>query len=199
MMALTLSVPCADWFTPCEKQVTLRGLAANSLKNRATSFASRPVAAAVAAMSGAIWRARASASAKPVVLALDVRLIEPPVVGEMHQQAAEQRGVGARRDRQEQIGVVRRHGAARIDHDQLGAAVAPVAHHALEQHRMAPRRVRADQHDQVGEIEVLVVARHDVARRTRGDGRPRVDAMQSRELVSTLAEPRKPFISLLAT
>ena len=22
MMALTLSVPCADWFTPCEKQVT---------------------------------------------------------------------------------------------------------------------------------------------------------------------------------
>ena len=27
MMALTLSVPCEDWFTPCEKQVTALGMA----------------------------------------------------------------------------------------------------------------------------------------------------------------------------
>ena len=29
MMALTLSVPVADWFTPCEKTVTVRVVSAN--------------------------------------------------------------------------------------------------------------------------------------------------------------------------
>ncbi len=29
MIALTLSVPVADWFTPCENTVTVRGVAAN--------------------------------------------------------------------------------------------------------------------------------------------------------------------------
>ena len=37
-----------------------------------------------------------------------------------------------------------------------------VAHHALEQDRMAPGRVGADQHDQVGQIEIGVAARHGV-------------------------------------
>ena len=37
MMLLTLSVPCADWLTPCEKQVTAFGVEANNLKNLITS------------------------------------------------------------------------------------------------------------------------------------------------------------------
>jgi hypothetical protein len=51
---------------------------------------------------------------------------------------------------QKQIGLVAGRGAARIDHHDLGAALAPVARHALEQHRMAPGGVRADQHEKVG-------------------------------------------------
>ena len=46
-----------------------RGVARNKSKNRATSASLRPVAAAVAAMSGAISRARASAPSKPAVCA----------------------------------------------------------------------------------------------------------------------------------
>ena len=69
MMLVTLSVPCADWFTPCEKQVTTFGVARNNSKKRETSAALSPARAAVATASGAISRARTSASAKPDVWA----------------------------------------------------------------------------------------------------------------------------------
>jgi hypothetical protein len=69
---------------------------------------------------------------------------------------------------------------------------------ALVEHRVAPREVRADQHDKVGLVEVLVGAGNGVG--AKGAFVPAtVEAMQSRELVSILAEPMKPFISLLAT
>ena len=67
MMALTLSVPCADWLTPCEYSVTTRGVAAKIRKKVATSGSARPVASAVAPTLPAIWRARASASSNPPV------------------------------------------------------------------------------------------------------------------------------------
>ena len=181
MMALTLSVPCADWFTPCEKQVTVFGVARNRWKKRATSPSSRPVAAAVAAASGAIARARASAASKPVGVRLDVAAVERASVGKKHQQPAEQRGVAAGRDRQEQVGVVARDGAARIDDDELGAAFAAIAHHALVQHRMAPGGVRADEHQQIGLVEIVVAAGHHVlaegatvAGDRRGHAQPRI-------------------------
>ena len=80
----------------------------------------------------------------------------------MHQQAAEQGRVRARRDRQKEIGILGGAGLARIDDDELGAALAAVLHHALEQNRMAPGGVRADQHDEIGLIEVLVIAGNGV-------------------------------------
>jgi len=67
MMDVTLSVPCADWFTPCEKQVTVFAVAVNKSKNRATSAEAKPVSRAVSFTSRAISFARVSASAKPVV------------------------------------------------------------------------------------------------------------------------------------
>jgi hypothetical protein len=67
MIALTLSVPCEDWFTPCEKQVTAFGMAWKSSKKRATSAGGKPDRRAVVARSGAIARARASAFSKPSV------------------------------------------------------------------------------------------------------------------------------------
>ena len=66
-MALTLSVPCADWLTPCEYSVTTRGVFANIWKNSATSGSESPVASAVAPTLPAMLRARASASSKPEV------------------------------------------------------------------------------------------------------------------------------------
>ena len=42
MMALTLSVPCADWLTPCEYSVTTRGVLWNIWKKSATSGFRQP-------------------------------------------------------------------------------------------------------------------------------------------------------------
>ncbi len=51
---------------------------------------------------------------------------------------------------------------------------------------------------EVGELEILIVPGHGVEPKARLC--PATDeAMQSRELVSILPEPMKPFISLLAT
>ena len=93
---------------------------------------------------------------------VDIRVVEHAPVGEMHQQAAEQRGVHPGRDGKKEVGILRGGGAARIDHDDLGAALALVPDHALEQHRMAPGGVRADQDEEVGGVEVLVAAGHGV-------------------------------------
>ncbi len=80
----------------------------------------------------------------------------------MNQEPGEQRGVGAGLQAEEQLGVFGGVGAARIDHDHARAARLLVGHHALEQHRMAPRCVGADQHQQIGFVEILVAAGHGV-------------------------------------
>jgi hypothetical protein len=92
----------------------------------------------------------------------DIIGIERAVLGEMHEQPRKQRGVGAGPHAQEQFSVLGRIGAARIDHDQACAARLLVDHHALEQHRMAPGRVGAHQHEQVGLVEIFIAAGHGV-------------------------------------
>ena len=147
---------------PCEKAVTVRATAWNRVKNSATSASASSQARAVAATSGAIARARSRVSAKPRVVRLDIGLVERAAIGEMDQKPAEQRGVGAGRDGQEQIRLQRRHGAARIDDHDAGAALGLVAHDALEQDRMAPGRIGAGEHHEIGEVEIGVSARHRV-------------------------------------
>ena len=73
------------------------------------------------------------------------------------QQAVEQGEVGARRDLQEQVGLVGGGGAARVDDDQLGARLDPL-HHPQEQDRVAVGHVGADDEEDVGVVEVLVRA-----------------------------------------
>ena len=114
-------------------------------------------------------------------MAFDVVPIERAVVGEVRQQPAEQRGVGARLQPQKQVVVADGIGPARIDHDDAGAALLLVGEHALVQHRMAPGRIGADQHQQVGLVEILVAAGHGigaeraaVARDRRGHAEPRI-------------------------
>ena len=63
-----------------------------------------------------------SASAKPVVWRAMKARSSAAGLGEMHEETAEQRRVRARRDRQEEIGLVAGRGAARIDDDDLRAA-----------------------------------------------------------------------------
>ena len=99
----------------------------------------------------------------------------------MHQQSAEQRGVGAGLQAEKQIVLADGVGPARIDHHDAGAALLLVDEHALVQHRMAPGRVGADQHQQIGLVEILVAARHRVgaeraavAGDRRGHAQPRI-------------------------
>ena len=55
-----------------------------------------------------------------------------------------------------------RRGAARIDGDDLGAALLARRHQALIEDRMAPGHVAADQDDQIGFLQILVAARHHI-------------------------------------
>ena len=58
--------------------------------------------------------------------------------------------------------------------------------------------VGTGEHHQIGELRILVTGGHQILP-GRAGGATTADDMQSRELVSTLAPPRYPFISLLAT
>ena len=62
-----------------------------------------------------------------------------------------------------QVGDVRRHRAARIDDDDAHPGPCLLRRgEALIEHRVAPGEVRADQHDEIGKLEVLVSPRHGV-------------------------------------
>ena len=106
-------------------------------------------------------RARGGLRKAKRVLAYIV-LVDGAAPDQIDEQPAEQRRIGAGRDRQEQVGLFRRHRAARVDHHDAGPALGLVAQHALEQHRVTPGGVRADEHDQVGLIEVAVDAGHGI-------------------------------------
>jgi len=80
----------------------------------------------------------------------------------MHQQAAEQGCVHPRRHAEKQIGLFRRGGTARIDDDQLRAALALVGDHALIENGMAPGGVRAHQNNEIGLVEIGIGAGHRV-------------------------------------
>ena len=75
--------------------------------------------------------------------------VDVAVLDQQVQQAVQQRQIGAGLDLQEQVGLVGGGGAARVDHDQLGAGLEPVGH-PQEQDRMAVGHVRADDEEQVG-------------------------------------------------
>ena len=99
----------------------------------------------------------------------------------MREQAAKQRDIAAGRDRQKQIGLFRRRRATRIDDDELRAALLLVAQNALKQDRMTPGRIGADQHDEIGAVEILIASRHDIGAEgalvsgdRRGHAEPRI-------------------------
>jgi hypothetical protein len=95
------------------------------------------------------------AATKPGSIRADARQVA--------QQAVEQPDVGAGLDRQVQIRQFAGSGAARIDHDDLQAGPRLLGpRQALEQDRVAPGQVGADQHHHVGVFDIVVMDRHHV-------------------------------------
>jgi hypothetical protein len=83
---------------------------------------------------------------------------------EFAQQAVEQPHIGTGRERQVQVGLLAGRGAAGVDHHHAHAGPALAGGgDALPEHRMTPGGVGADEHDQVGELQVLVGQRDRVA------------------------------------
>ena len=60
------------------------------------------------------------------------------------------------------IGDVACRGVARIDGNDFRAALLARGNQPLIKHRMAPGRVAADQNDQIGRLDIVVAARHDI-------------------------------------
>ena len=67
MMALTLSLPLADWLTPCENSVTTFSVVANQSSKRASASACTPQSAATCAGSSASALAACTAASAPEV------------------------------------------------------------------------------------------------------------------------------------
>ncbi len=89
--------------------------------------------------------------------------IDDALLRQVAEQPVEQPDIGARLDRQVDVGRLAGRRPARVDHHdaQRGPRLFR-AQDALEQGRMAPGRVRADQHDHLGQFEVVVAAGHQV-------------------------------------
>ncbi len=122
MMASTLSVPCADWFTPCEKSVTTFSVVLNQSKNVATS-ARRDAAAAGDGVDVGSDVARARQRfGEALGMVADEGPVERVALGKMREQSAKEHAVGSRRDLQDEIGILGRCGASRIDDDDARAA-----------------------------------------------------------------------------
>src|SRR3569833_321534 len=100
----------------------------------------------------------------------------------MRKQAVEQPDVCPRRNGQVQVRDLAGGGAARIDYDDLELRTPLLlVCDSLEQYRMAPGSVGADQDDQVREVQILIAGRNDifpkgalVSRDRRSHAQPRI-------------------------
>jgi hypothetical protein len=99
----------------------------------------------------------------------------------MLEQPGKQRRVGAGLHPEKQVGIPCGIGPAWIDHDDARASFLFVGEHALEQNRVAPCRVGADQHQQIGLVEVFITTGYGVgaegaamARNRRRHAQPRI-------------------------
>ncbi len=163
MMLLTLSVPAEDWFTPIENAVIARCVV------REHSIELEQPVRVDAAGCGDLFQVTGgfASNAQRLIEAFGVARDE--VVGDVamlvqvREQSVEQPHIAAAAHRQMQIGDLASHGPPRIDdHDLHLRPLLFRLSDALEQHRMTPGSVRADQHDQVRQLQIFVTHRHDV-------------------------------------
>ena len=89
-------------------------------------------------------------------------LVAAPVRDKMNKEAAEHRHIGSWPDGQMNIGDVACRGMARIDGNDFRAPLLARSDEPLIKHRMAPRRVAADQNDEIGGLDIVVATRNDI-------------------------------------
>ena len=174
MIALTLSVPRGRLVHALAEDGDRPFGAANQRSKKASRSAGVEAAVAATARSTVASRARPrSAASKPVDVRGDEAAVERAAAAEIGEQPVEQRTSVSRRIarcRSAISAVAVRRGS--IDDDAASPGAPPcAARDALEEHRMAPGEVRADEHDEVGLLEVLVVARHGVCAEGAACGR----------------------------
>ena len=162
MMALTLSVPEVDWLTPWLKTVTVLAVLRQTARRSGRPPGRRGPSAWRFRQGRAPTRRQARSRSRwcgPRYRRGRARRFRRG----MAEQAGEQRDVAVRRDRQMQVGDVGGHRPARIDqHDLHPGPLLLGRGDPLVEHRVAPGEVRADQHDEIGKLEILVAAGHGV-------------------------------------
>ncbi len=84
------------------------------------------------------------------------------VLGEIGEQAIEQKNIGAGARGKMQIGGGGGRGAARIDHDDARAAPFARGFEPLKQDRMAPGGIGADEHDEIRQFQIVIGAGHEI-------------------------------------
>jgi hypothetical protein len=80
----------------------------------------------------------------------------------MQQQTCKQRHIRTGTYGKVKVGNVAGRGMPGIDRHDFRAAHLLGSGKTLVQHRMAPRRIAADEHNEIGRIDVVVAAGHDV-------------------------------------
>jgi hypothetical protein len=173
---------------------------ANHSKKRATSSDSSAQPAATASGEGAYQRACARASSKPLGVGGQVGVIHAFVLFQPGQQAVEQQCVAARTQGQVQVGVLAAGGAARVDHHQPQrgpGALARPGYAGTAPGDTRPGWTPPGRPGRPARGPRNCSAPSRCRRRACTPPPPR--PCTGGELVSMLAEPMKPFISLLAT
>ena len=113
---------------------------------------------------------------------LQIEAIGASALGHIGQQAIEEARVATGANAQIQVRDLAAVGQARVDHhDTQQGIVDTRLLEALEQHRVIPGQIAADQHHQLGTLEILVAARHGVCPEgtlvrhdRRGHAQPRI-------------------------
>ncbi len=96
-------------------------------------------------------------------MGLDKCRVHALVFVQVAQQAVEQTHIGSRSQRQMQIGQIAAVGITGVDHNDFkGRIVFLCLANALKSHRVAPSRVGADQHQQIGRFQVFIIARNGI-------------------------------------
>ncbi len=152
MMALTLSLPVADWLTPCEKTVTVFAGADPSRFGDAREVPSSD---------------GSKRFTKAARVGVDEAGVECVPLHEGVEQPSEEGDIAVGVNWQVHVGKVGRHRSARVDEHHTHARPLRLGlGEPLVDHWVAPGEIGADQHHEIGLFDVLVVARHSV--RTEG-------------------------------
>ena len=158
-MALVFQVPWVLWLRPIVQQ--LMKFSASPIQRAAVRMSSAGMPVISLTVSG-VYCSRKLGHHLPALGEFgDEFGVGVPVLDDQVQQPVEQREIGAGGDLQEQVGLLRGRGAARVDDDQFCAGLDAV-HHPQEQDRMAVGHVGADDEEDVGLFEVLVRAGRSV-------------------------------------